>query len=66
MCSRTQNRSENLQHIANKLGYVGFLHDEPDNKHIWIFWQQGVQIQMLIATSQVLTVLVNIGGIPSI
>lgn len=45
---------------------MGFLHEKPDNKHIWIFWQQGVQIQMLNETSQVLTVLVNIGGIPSI
>lgn len=45
--------------IAKKLRYKHCMQQNPVNSHIWIFWDQGLDVTLVRASSQLITVRIN-------
>lgn len=51
-----------LEDFARKYGFTGSLHGGDVNNHIWIFWNNNVQVHPSLITSQLITVSAKILG----
>lgn len=54
--------ARNIEEFARKIGYEGYFHGDPLNKHIWIFWRSYVQIRDFIVASQCISFYIQRSG----
>lgn len=51
---------ERLEELAFFLKFSNYLHDDPNNHHIWLLWRDPIQISLHSSTNQVLNTHINI------